>query len=283
MVYTEGTNMTDKSRVTMDTDVREKIKQSLKTSLLKYMTNFKYTKIHPLDLLIPKERKIRSAVGGLETSMGTTVWEPLARNLASLNGFEVVQEKILKPKPMPEALAIELGSLIALRENKETWISAIECAQRLKDVCSSIDRSGLTYVRPPSGTGVDVLLKKAGRYYAFDTKTVQPNLGSIKSFNKQILEWYAYSICKDQDIDIRCMIAYPYNPNNGDFWSYTPHTSGVLEPSVDALAENEFWDFISGIPNTYQVIKDVLVELNDEGFGAELSSLIEHIHTPTQN
>ena len=35
----------------------------------------------PLDLLIPNERQIRSIVGGLETSLGTTLWEALTGHL----------------------------------------------------------------------------------------------------------------------------------------------------------------------------------------------------------
>jgi hypothetical protein len=272
-----------KDRVKMDNNLREDLKKSLKNSLLKYVQNFKYTSINPLDLLIPHERKIRSLVGGLETSTGTTVWEPIAKTLAAHNGFEVLEEKILKPEPMPEELAIELGALISLRENKTTWVSAEECKTRIRNICRNLDTSGTRYVKPPAGTGVDIFLKKDNRYFAFDTKTVLPNVGSVKGFNKQILEWYAYSICKNPDIDINCMIAYPYNPHSGAFWSYTPHTLGVLQPGVDALAENEFWDFISGTKDTYQIISQVLTELNDEGFGAELSAIIARLNAPLDN
>lgn len=266
----------------MDATLREEIKQNLKKSLHKHVAGFNYGTIHPLDLLIPKERKIRSIVGGLETSIGTTVWEPIAKTLAHHNGFEVLDEKILKPDPMPEELAIELGSLISLRENKTTWISASECKRRLQEICSKINTNGIKYVPPASGTGVDIFLKKDGIYYAFDTKTVQPNVGSLKSFNKQILEWYAYSVCKNPEIQIECKIAYPYNPHSGTFWSYTPHTVGVLQPSVDALVENEFWDFLSGYKNTYQMITQIFQELSEEGFGRELSVLIERINGPAE-
>lgn len=266
--------------VNLDTKEREEIKLKLRASLLKYVSSFTYRSNQPLDLLIPTERKIRSLVGGLETSMGTTVWEPIAKTLASLNGFEVIQEKILKPQPFPIELASELARVISLREDPTTWISARECADRFRKVCESIDRSQITYVRPPSGTGVDIWIRKAGKEYAFDTKTVQPNVGSIKSFNKQILEWYAYRICKDPAVEIECKIAYPYNPYPNNFWAHVPHTTGILEPGVDALVENEFWDFLSGFKNTYQVLLDIFTELHDEGLGEELSTLIETMHSP---
>ena len=115
-----------------------------------------------------------------------------------MNGFEIINEKILRPNPFPGELASELAILISLRENRATWVSTKECVKRLREVCRKIKRdSNVQYVPPPAGTGVDIRLKKNGREYAFDTKTVQPNLGGIKGFNKQLLEWYAYMLCKD--------------------------------------------------------------------------------------
>lgn len=265
----------------MDPELREELKQSLQHSLRHYVERFKYgASTQPLDLLIPTERKIRSIVGGLETSMGTTAWEPIAKKLAARNGFEVLDEKILKPAPMPVELATALAAFISLRETPASWIPAIECVQKLRSIVAATDRSSVQYIPPPTGTGVDIFLKKDSKYYAFDIKTVQPNIGSVKSFNKELLEWYAYSICKDPAIDIHCMIAYPYNPYRTDFWTHAPHSQAVLEPRVDALVENEFWDFISGIKDTYQYILGILSELKSEGFGEELSTLIKAVHTP---
>lgn len=264
----------------MSPELREKIKERLTTSLRQYVTKFVYKNSQPLDLLIPTERKVRSVVGGLETSMGTTVWEPIATILAEANGFEVLKEKILKPSPFPEALAHELTIVMNLREHRDTWISAQECVTRLRKVAEAIDQSSLEYVRPSSGTGVDVYFRKEGTEYAYDIKTVQPNVGSIKSFNKQILEWYAYRLCKDPTANIECKIAYPYNPFVGNFWARTPHTGGVMQTGVDAVVEDEFWDFLSGMTGTYAEITDIFKELNAEGFGEELTGLIEKIKTP---
>ncbi|OGI26662.1 MAG: hypothetical protein A2359_00840 [Candidatus Moranbacteria bacterium RIFOXYB1_FULL_43_19] len=263
----------------MDKTTREEIKRNLKLSLRKYVSNFVYKNIQPLDFLIPKERKIRSVVGGLETSMGTTVWEPIAKTLAEMNGFEIIEQKILKPKPFPEKLANELSKLITLRENKKTWIPTKECVKRLKSVCNQIDGSDIEFVAPAPGTGVDVRIKKRGLEYAFDIKTVQPNLGSIKAFNKEILEWYAYRLCENPAANIKCIIAYPYNPHPNDFWAYSPHNIGILECGIDAVVEKQFWDFLSGFSNTFEILMKIFKELNDEGFGKELSRRIKKIHT----
>ena len=57
----------------MNKKIRKEIKQALKISLHKHVSNFVYDSVQPLDLLIPKERDIRSVVGWLETSIRTTV------------------------------------------------------------------------------------------------------------------------------------------------------------------------------------------------------------------
>ncbi len=68
------------------------IRETVKTSIISFAHRAltKKAKFQILDLIIPKERKIRSIVGGLETSLGTTLWEPLAKALAKENGFQVI-------------------------------------------------------------------------------------------------------------------------------------------------------------------------------------------------
>ena len=262
----------------MNQELKIEIKYVIKTALEKYVNNFSYNSKHPLDTLIPTERKIRSLVGGLETSMGTKLWEPIAKVLAANNGYEVLEEKLKRPEPMPLKLQAKLDYLMTAREHKATWIDCKDVAKELKDTVESIsneERAMIAYVAPASGSGVDIYFKKDDKYYAFDTKTVQPNVGDIKKFNRQLLEWYAYAIFKNPSIEFSGKIAYPYNPWATDFWSREPHKSGALQPGVDALVEDEFWDFISGYKGTFRVIMEIFEELENEGLGEKLSVIIK--------
>lgn len=264
----------------MDEQLRLKLKDVIKTSLENYIRNWSSSSYHPLDTLIPTERKIRSIVGGLETSMGTRVWEPIAKVLASNNGFEILAGKLKRPSPMPPLLQAKLDYLITARESKATWVNRTEVIRELKETVSSIsdeDRASIEYVAPASGSGVDVFLKKDDKYYAFDTKTVQPNVGDIKKFNKQILEWYAYAIFREPNVDFSGQIVYPYNPWNTDFWDKDIHKNGALKPKEDALVEDEFWDFVSGLNDTFRQIMGIFEELEGESLGDELSKLIKTI------
>ena len=77
-----------------------------------------------LDLIIPTERRIRSVVGGMETSLGTTLWEPLAKNLASLNGFEIIEDNLLSPTNMPGNLQNTVQLLVEGRNNRNQLYNA---------------------------------------------------------------------------------------------------------------------------------------------------------------
>src|SRR3954470_3686350 len=107
----------------MKRGLRPKIKATIKKSIEEFFRRKlrqRRTVTHVLDRLFPRERRVRTLIGGLETSMGTTVWEPVAELLAKNNGFQVSKEQILKPKNMPRALGRKLEKLTERREEKGT-------------------------------------------------------------------------------------------------------------------------------------------------------------------
>lgn len=61
-----------------------------------------------LDRVFPRERRTRSIMGGLETSLGTKLWERLANTFAQRAGFEVLNPREFK---MPGDLPNELLNL----------------------------------------------------------------------------------------------------------------------------------------------------------------------------
>ena len=74
-------------------DLKKEIKVAIKDSVEAFFLGKEVKVVHPLDLIFPKERRIRSLIGGLETSLGTRVWEPIAKTLAKNNGYTVLNEK----------------------------------------------------------------------------------------------------------------------------------------------------------------------------------------------
>lgn len=249
---------------------REQALILVKNTVITSITNFTLRRINKipdfqiLDLIIPKERKIRSIVGGLETSLGTTLWEPLAKNLALSNGFEVVKEKLKRPTNMPAPLQNTLQIIIAQRISRDVTYNALACHETIKNICQSFISRPIPDFTPASpGFGVDIWLKKNGVNYFFDTKTVQSNVGGYTRYFEQIMNWYAYFYSQFPTEKAQARIVFPYNPYKSNFWSKAMAGGWPLEPGAEGWVENEFWDFCSGLENTYEIIKLAFNEISE--------------------
>ncbi|MEA5528911.1 TdeIII family type II restriction endonuclease [Dolichospermum sp. UHCC 0684] len=262
----------------MDKHIKRIIKENLKKSIRNFFKGKKIKNYQVLDDIFPKERRIRSLIGGLETSLGTTCWEPIAKTLAELNGFEIIQEKILIPTPFPKTLQSELDRLVSERENKPNnrRISTKECIQSLKNAALKINPQDIKkYISPSTGTGVDLHLSKDGIEYIFDIKTTQSNQGDFKKFNKQMLEWYAYRLAKHPHANVEARIAIPFNPFKKSWYEEKKSmlSSSPLDTTQDIWVENEFWDFCSGKENTFEELQSLFVELGQENFAEEFRDI----------
>lgn len=247
------------------TKAKKVIKSTVKGSIIAFARRRlkSQPKFQVLDLLIPTERKIRSVVGGLETSLGTTLWEPLAKALATENGFSIIKQRLEWPTNMPANLNATLSSIIDERRRRSGIYNARQSHNEIKRVCQVfINRPIGSFEPAPKGRGVDIWLRKKGINYLFDTKTVQPNVGALTSCMEQLLHWYAYFYARYPKAKAQARIIFPYNPHNGDFWDSTIGKGLPLERGGEAWVENEFWDFCSGLKGTYQLIEEAFYELN---------------------
>lgn len=229
-----------------------------------------------LDLIIPTERRIRSVVGGMETSLGTTLWEPLAKAIARENEFEVIEEKLLTPSNMPGMLQNTVQMLIEGRNSHNPLHTAKFCHDRIREVSQHFLISPISeFTNPPRGAGVDIWLRKDNINYFFDTKTVQPNVGGYLRYFQQILNWYSYFYSRYPSENASARIVFPYNPyGEEEFWSRTMGKGWPLEPNNEGWVQDEFWDFCSGIKNTYSVIYEAFVNISETG---DLEDIIQEI------
>lgn len=242
------------------------ITETVKNSIIAFAKNSltKKAKFQVLDLIIPRERKIRSIVGGLETSLGTTLWEPLAKALASKNGFEVINSNLESPVNMPANLSNTMKYIIDERKKQTGTFNGTTSHQEIKRICQTfINRPIDTFEPAPKGRGIDIWLKKNDINYFFDTKTVQPNLSTLVSCTEEVLDWYAYYYSRYPQGQAEARIVFPYNPHDGNFWDKTIGKGKPLEASTEAWVEDEFWNFCSGLNNTYQIIEDSFTELRE--------------------
>jgi len=260
-------------KINMNNELRESIKETITTSIRKFFEGKKVKTKNMLDMIFPVERRIRSLIGGLETSFGTTVWEPLAKEVSKFYGFEVCERIIPEPTPMPEDLAKLITDLRNLRDHKETWIPMKECKSKLAVECIKYSGFDFEYNNPPPGKGVDVYALRDGIEWVFDIKTVQSNVRSGLSYNQQLLEWYAWRYLMDPRTNINAFIAFPYNPYSGDYWEKEHNKAYPLEPAVDALVADEFWGLLSDGHVTMDDIWGVFRELGESNFGDEFKDI----------
>lgn len=260
----------------------KKIKEISKATIICSIRDFslkslkKKPKFQILDLIIPKERKIRSIVGGLETSLGTTLWEPLAKALALENGFKVREADLEAPINMPSSLNNTLQTIIDDRKRGYGRHDAYSSHQEIKAICQSfIKRPIEGFEKAPRGKGVDIWLIKDEVNYFFDTKTVQPNIQTLGGCLEQILYWYAYFYSQNPLGQAQSRIVFPYNPSpETSFWSGVMNRGKPLEPGNEAWVEDEFWDFCSGYSGTYRIIEEAFKEIRESG---ELESTLSDL------
>jgi len=253
-------------------------KKNVIHSIVSFAKNRKDPNFQVLDHIMPKERKIRSVVGGLETSLGTKLWEPLAKELASLNGFEV---KDIKQLEKPRRYSAELRKAYTLilddRENQRNGFTASTSNLGIKKSCKLYTKKPVKiWEKPPKGRGIDVWLHKNNIDYIFDLKTVHPNVGSYNSFLKQILDWYCYYYSQWPTKKVEARIVFPYNPYIGDFWDMTINKGNPLIKGKEAWVADEFWRFCTGTKGTYEIIIKAFKDIGKENLvSKELNKLFK--------
>lgn len=250
----------------MNNNLKEEIKNSIKSSIQKYFAQDRKIRTNILDYIFPVERKVHAVMNGLKTSMGTKVWEEIARILAENNGFEIKNVKqINKPKPCPPQLERIIQDLQNERNEKDSSVSLLESRDRIRAIVQSIS-SDFTFVPPGKGHGIDLYLVKNGTEYIFDLKTPHPNRGDGNRYNQQLINWYANRLCENPLIDIEARIAFTYDPYFPDrtFAEKEAKKIAPLRTGEDFWVGDQFWDFCSGYENTWTILESIFREIGQD-------------------
>lgn len=101
-----------------------------------------------------------------------------------------------------------------------------------------------------SGNIADFYMKKDGREYFFEIKTVKPNIDVFEKSKTKLLEWVAR-----RRVNVEVYLAFPYNPYHPN--PYDRFTeSGMMDAPADFLVGEAYWNFIGG-PNTFPDLLNV--------------------------
>lgn len=221
-----------------------------------------------LSKVFPDEYVIRSSIGGLETSFGTQFWEKLAKRLAVLNEFTILDEKsaLQRPKHVPLSIERIFYDWKNKREDPDQPASMAEYVKCLNQKVGSL-RLPKTFANLRKGTGVDLFLRKKRTDYAFDIKTVQLNAGMGPKLNQNLMEWHEFRTLRSTGRQyFKAYVVIPYDPTPaGQWWKKFSDRAAPLDQH-DLLVGDEFWNLLSGRSHTLEVVNEAIGRLVSSGF-----------------
>jgi type II restriction enzyme len=236
------------------------IRESLRNKFQSYKPETNNMPFH-YRLLGRNRMALFSFIHSLNTTFGTSIFEPVAETLASLN-FSAAQKQFIVGDTISEQAQSEIQRIM----NELTMGSGpdkIEEIARIRNVCTKGTMNKLKTVK------VDLFVKSSdGTIHLFDLKTAKPNISNFKDFKRTLLEWIAIYLAKHPNADVHSYIAIPYNPYEPkpyERWTL----KGMLDLDNELKVAEEFWDFLGS--------KGAYLELLNcfERVGIELRSEID--------
>ena len=240
--------------------VEKTIKESLRKKFRAYNPESKNMPFHYR--LLGKDRMaLFSFIHSLNTTFGTSIFEPVAVTLANDNFIDAQKQvkvgNLISSKAQSEIQQIMNELSIGNDPDKKTEI------ERIRKVVKVGQINKIRSVK------ADLWIKdKNGDIYLFDLKTAKPNISNFKDFKRTLLEWVAVYLLTYPNTKIHSCIAIPYNPYEPE--PYQRWTlKGMLDLENELMVANEFWDFLGG-EGTYNDLLDCF-----EKAGIELRSEID--------
>ena len=213
------------------------IKDSLRKKFHSYNPETKNMPFH--HRLLGKDRMaLFSFIHSLNTTFGTSIFEPVAETLANINFKEAKKQYVLGTQ-ISEKAQLEIQHIInELSTGKNP--DKIEEIKRIKKVATTGKMNRLKTVK------VDLFLKDSSDdVYLIDIKTAKPNISAFKNFKRTLLEWVAIYLADNPDANVHSYIAIPYNPYEPkpyERWTLR----GMFDLKYELKVAEEFWDFLGG-------------------------------------
>lgn len=240
--------------------IESTIRDSLRKKFKAYKPETKSMPFH-YRLLGRDRMALFSFIHSLNTTFGTSIFEPVAETVANLR-FQSAQKQYVVGDTISEQAQSEIqGIMNDLTVGKSP--NKMEEIERIRSVCNKGTMNKLRtvkvdlYVQSPDGTS-----------HLFDLKTAKPNISNFKDFKRTLLEWVAIFLANKPNASVNSYIAIPYNPYEPkpyERWTL----KGMLDLHNELKVAEEFWDFLGG--------DGAYIELLDcfERAGIELRSEID--------
>ena len=215
------------------------IEGALRNKLEKYNPEPAHMPFHTR--LLGKDRMaLYSFIQSLNTNFGSAIFEKVAIALAHGRFEEVSAQKVVGTEMTADTERVIQDIMNQLTVGEIDPNHAEEIA-RIRPYITTGE------VQTKDLAKADVYLANEGLKIMIDLKTAKPNKGDFQLFKRQLLEWAAATLYQAPEVDVRTIIAIPYNPyfpKGYERWTMR----GMLETKNQSqlMVGDEFWNFLAG-------------------------------------
>jgi len=215
--------------------IENTIKDSLRKKFQTYKPETSHMPFH-YRLLGRDRMALFSFIHSLNTTFGTSIFEPVAETLASLN-FHFAQKQFVVGDTISEQAQSEIQRIM----NELTMGKDPDKAKEIERIRVVCNRGRMNKLRTVK---VDLFVQSPdGTVHLFDLKTAKPNISNFKDFKRTLLEWVAIFLAKNPNAKVNSYIAIPYNPYEPkpyERWTL----KGMLDLDNELKVAKELWDFL---------------------------------------
>ncbi len=218
-------------------EIENTIRESLRNKLSKYKPETKHMPFHYR--LLGKDRMaLFSFIHSLNTTFGTSIFEPVAEALARPN-FRFVRKQYEVGDRISERSQSEIQDIMNSLTTGEDPNKREEI-ERIRKVYQKGRMKRLKTVK------VDLYAQSSdGSVHLFDLKTAKPNISGFKDFKRTLLEWAEIFLTNNPEANVNSYIAIPYNPYEPkpyERWTL----KGMLDLEKELKVAERFLDFLGG-------------------------------------
>jgi type II restriction enzyme len=215
--------------------IENTIKESLRKKFQTYNPETSNMPFH-YRLLGRDRMALFSFIHSLNTTFGTSIFEPVAETLARLN-FKFAQKQYAVGDTISEQAQFEIQNIMNdLTMGKDP--NKVEEVERIRKLCIKGKMNKLKTVK------VDLFVQSTdGTVHLFDLKTAKPNISNFKDFKRTLLEWVAIFLAKNPNAKVKSYIAIPYNPYEPKLYERWT-LKGMLDLDQELKVAEELWDFL---------------------------------------
>lgn len=231
-------------------EIRDLLRRMIRNKIQNYARET--TSMPFLTKLMQDDQKVASYsfIHSISTSLGMSIYEDVSVIVAGPH-CEAVDKKV----DVKGAISKEQKSVItSIVTELVNGTRKVNKESETREVLKAPAKDG----RPQEhGKIVDFFMKRDGKEYYIEIKTVKPNIDVFEESKTKLLEWIAR-----KQKPIITVLAFPYNPYHPEPYSRFTHR-GVLEVGKEFLVGEEYWDFLGGT-GTFKDIMDVFDEVGKE-------------------